>query len=168
MAAYPFSFLRDLLATHFFSPTRLPPLLHTLRASIFPNNALAPARVIPSAADQVAIKRRCAEAILDLIPAIFARRFFATPVASRSGFSTHGTEQADSGQVHGKELDPSREHMLAEVEEVLETFGDSYMNKSLIFGIVELCIVRLLPELGEMSVRELMETRLGEGWEEKE
>lgn len=58
--------------------------------------------------------------------------------------------------------------MLAEVEEILETFGDSYMNKSLIFGIVELCIVRLLPELGEMSVRELMEMRLGEGWEEKE
>ena len=58
--------------------------------------------------------------------------------------------------------------MLAEVEEVLETFGDSYMNKSLIFGIVELCFVRLLPELGEMSVRQLMETRLGEGWEERE
>lgn len=58
--------------------------------------------------------------------------------------------------------------MLAEVEEVLEIFSDSYMNKHLVFGIVELCIVRLLPEVGEMSVRELMETRLGEGWEEKE
>jgi len=163
-AAYSFSFLRDLLATHFFNPTRLPPLLQILRTSIFPNNALAPARVIPSAADQVAIKLRCAKAILDLIPAIVARRFFAL----RSGFSSHEPEQGEKGQIHGTEIDPGREQMLAEVEEVLEIFSDSYMNKHLVFGIVELCIVRLLPEVGEMSVRELMETRLGEGWEEKE
>lgn len=150
-----------------FTPTRLPPLLLTIRTSIFPNNALAPARVVPSPAEQVAIKRRCAEAILDLIPAGVAKRFFASPVASRRGFPSEKKERDDIGEIRGKEF-AQRERMLAEVVEVLDTFSDSYMNKHLTFGIVELCIVRLMPEIGEMSVRELMETRLGEGWEEEE
>ena len=165
--AYSTSYLRDLLAAHVFTPTRLPPLLRTVRASIFPNNALAPARVIPSPAEQVAIKRRCAEAILDLVPPGVAKRFFSSPVGLRHGFPSEKIEPDDSGSLRGKEF-ARRQRMLAEVEEVLDTFGDSYMNKHLIFGIVELCIVRLMPEIGEMSVRELMEMRLGEGWEEKE
>lgn len=57
--------------------------------------------------------------------------------------------------------------MLAEVEAVLDVFGDPYMNKHLVFAIVELCVVRLVPEMREMGVRELMEARLGEGWEEE-
>jgi hypothetical protein len=61
-----------------------------------------------------------------------------------------------------------REYMIAEIEAVLDIFGDAYMNKHPIFGIVELLIVRLLSEMADMSVRELMETRLGEGWEERE
>ena len=51
--------------------------------------------------------------------------------------------------------------MLTEVEDVLDIFGDSYMNKHLIFGILELCVIRLMPEVAEMGVMELMEARLG-------
>lgn len=51
--------------------------------------------------------------------------------------------------------------MRGEVEGILNVLGDSYLNKHLVFGIVELVVVRLVPEMGEMGVSELMEMRLG-------
>ena len=55
----------------------------------------------------------------------------------------------------------TKEAMLKEIEDVLDIFGDAYMNKHLVYGILELCIVRLFPEVGETGVRDLMEGRLG-------
>ena len=110
---------------------------------------------MPAPTEQLDIKHRCADAILDLIPPVIARRFFAI------GSSPAALPTSGAG-------DGERQIMLAEIEAVLDVFGDSYMNKHLVFGIVELCVVRLMPEVGEMSVRELMEARLGEGWEDAE
>ena len=90
--------------------------------------------------------------MLDVIPPVVARRFFALQI-TESGDST-ATEK-------GKEW----EQMLLEIEDVLDIFGDAYMNKHLVFGIVELCLVRLLPEIGDKGVKELMQERLGDGWE---
>ena len=59
----------------------------------------------------------------------------------------------------------SREEMIMEIESVLDVFGDSYCNKHLVFGIIELCIVRIIPEIGEKGVADLLDARLGEGWE---
>ena len=47
-----------------------------------------------------------------------------------------------------------------EVEEVLNIFDDSYCNKHLLYGVVELIVVRLLPEMAEKGVAELLEDRL--------
>ncbi|MCJ1284109.1 hypothetical protein MMC26_003440 [Xylographa opegraphella] len=144
------NFLRSLLATYVLTPAQLPPLLRTLRTALFPANALAPPRAVPSPDEQLAIKHRCADAILDLLPRALARRFFAT-------------SSPQDGDADGE-----RRAMRADVEAVLDVFGDPYMNKHLVFGIVELCFVRLMPELGVMGVRQLMEARLGEGWEDAE
>jgi len=46
------------------------------------------------------------------------------------------------------------------VEEILNIFEDSYCNKHLLYGVVELIIVRLIPELGEKGVEELLKERL--------
>ena len=55
---------------------------------------------------------------------------------------------------------PVMERRVREVEDVLDTFGDSYCNKHLLYGVVELVIVRLMPELAEKGVEELLEERL--------
>ena len=55
--------------------------------------------------------------------------------------------------------------MEREVERVLDVFADAYCNKHVVYGIVELLLVRLMPELAEKGVRELVEGRLGEGWD---
>ncbi|RAL59506.1 hypothetical protein DID88_006619 [Monilinia fructigena] len=54
--------------THILDPTLLPPLLRTLRQSIFPNNTPAPGRIPPTLTETVQIRRQCAQAILGLIP----------------------------------------------------------------------------------------------------
>ena len=55
----------------------------------------------------------------------------------------------------------NREMQLAAIEETLSCLDDAYLNKHLIFQILELVIVRLVPELGEQGVRELIEERIG-------
>lgn len=49
----------------------------------------------------------------------------------------------------------------SQLEEVLELFGDEYCNKHLMYGVLELVLVRLMPELSEKRVEELMTERLG-------
>ena len=107
-------------------------LLRTARAAVFPNNTPAPPRVIPSAAEQLLIRRRCAETILSLIPVKVKDIYFGS-----------GAERS-----------------IKEVEEVLDTFGDSYCNKHLLYGVVELILVRLMPELAEKRIEDLLSERL--------
>jgi hypothetical protein len=46
------------------------------------------------------------------------------------------------------------------MEELLGCLDDTYLNKHLIFQIVELIVLRLVPELGQQGVRDLMEERM--------
>jgi hypothetical protein len=55
----------------------------------------------------------------------------------------------------------SRDEQLRQTEELLDCLDDAFLNKHLIFGIVELIVLRLVPELGERGVQELLDERLG-------
>jgi len=110
----------------------LPTLLRTGRSALFPNNAPAPPRIVPTASEQLLIRQRCAEAILILIPARIQDVYFGAGIDRR----------------------------IREVEEVLDVFGDRYCNKHLLYGVVELIIVRLIPEMAENGVEELLQERL--------
>ena len=52
------------------------------------------------------------------------------------------------------------EQRISEVEDALDCFGDVYCNKHLMYGVVELIVVRLIPEIGEMGVQDLLGERL--------
>jgi hypothetical protein len=114
------------------NPTFLPAVLRTLRATLFPNNALGPPRQPPSDDEITTIKHRCAIALLNIIPQKLASAYFA------------------AGE---------RDTQLADIEEVLTGLNDAYLNKHLVFQIVELLVLRLVPELGEHGVHDLMEQR---------
>ncbi|KAI1335486.1 PXA domain-containing protein [Xylariaceae sp. FL0016] len=61
----------------------------------------------------------------------------------------------------GNIMDQDHERMLSEIESgILDVFSDTYCNKHLIYGILELVLVRLIPELAERGVGELWEERL--------
>jgi len=113
-------------------PALLPTLLRTARAALFPNNAPAPPRIVPTASEQLLIRQRCARGILTLIPTRIQDVYFGAGIDRR----------------------------VREVEQVLDVFGDSYCNKHLLYGVVELIIVRLIPEMAEKGVEELLQERL--------
>ncbi|OAG06240.1 uncharacterized protein CC84DRAFT_1092521, partial [Paraphaeosphaeria sporulosa] len=127
-------YLSHTVQTRVLNPAFLPMLLRTLRATLFPQNGLAPARQPPSEEEAKAIKRRCAATLLGLLPTTVASAFFANQ------------NQVDH---------------LRQVEALLDCLDDTYLNKHLIFAIVELVVLRLVPELGDGGVQALLEERLG-------
>jgi hypothetical protein len=116
-------------------------MLRIVRATLFPNNQPGPPRKMPSAAEIVAIKRRCAETIANVLPPAVGARFFA---------------------VRGIDMEQRMEVLINEVESLLDVLGDAYMNRHLVFGIIELIVVRIIPEMGEKGIGALMKERLGE------
>jgi len=122
---------------HILPPSILPPLLLNLRIALFPGNAQGPpALEPPSSEERLQIRRRCAEAILSLVP----------PLVSRVYFNVDADKEGE-------------DEMLRQVEDILGVFGDVYCNKHLIYNILELIIVRLVPELGESTPSELLSER---------
>ncbi|KAF7197094.1 hypothetical protein HII31_01519 [Pseudocercospora fuligena] len=98
----------------------LPSVLRAARVAVFPDNALAPARIPPTSDEAADIRRECAHTIVDTIPALVRASLFAT-----------------------KDRDLMREDVATE----LDLLADAYINKHLIVSIIELLVVRLFPEL---------------------
>ena len=51
------------------------------------------------------------------------------------------------------------EEMIRQVEEILDVFGDAYLNKHLVYNILELVITRVVPELRELTPSEILSER---------
>ena len=126
--------------TSLLAPVHLPPLLRTLRATLFPNNAPGTSTLQPpsSHAELLALRRRTATQLAERVPPRLYSLYFSGRPPWRDG-----------------ELDVSA------VEELLDLFGDEYCNKHIMYGVIELVLVRLMPELSERRPGELMAERLG-------
>jgi len=76
--------------------------------------------------------------------------------AAHSSEDARGHKTADEA---GK--DPEIERVLDDIETgFLDIFSDPYCNKHLLYSLLELAIVRLMPELAERGVVDLLEERL--------
>lgn len=53
------------------------------------------------------------------------------------------------------------EKMVAEMEQLLMVFSDEHCNKYLLYSLLELVLVRLMPEISRKGVEELWAERLG-------
>jgi hypothetical protein len=84
--------------------------------------------------DSETLKRRAAEAILGGIPKTVSQVYFA------------------SGDEHDQ---------LEAVMGWLDVLSDGYLNRHLIFGILELLVVRIMPEVTEKGAGEMLDERLG-------
>ncbi|KAL2822524.1 PXA domain-containing protein [Aspergillus granulosus] len=126
----------------------------------------------PSTAEIASIRRKCAVGILSLIPRPIARRLLgiSTETSSRENSTpaqspSHLEESADALP----QSPSSSESMNGDVEEslllsaiendILDLFADEYSNKHLIYSIIETVLAKLLPELSDRSIAELMEDR---------
>ncbi|CAJ2509878.1 Uu.00g057780.m01.CDS01 [Anthostomella pinea] len=224
----------DRLLSHYIhvyvlDAAQLPPLLRAIRAAVFPNNAPGSSSLMaPSSDEQLAVlRRRCASALLALVPKRVGRLYYGSTTwpwsgskassepqsrdNSRSGplESNTSNRTADDISSTGEEVprvrftdegkpgkrkdttltsDPNRQfpetgerpdeagddyqadmchedededRILSEIETgVLDVFSDAYCNKHLVYGILELVLVRLIPELAERGIDDLWEERL--------
>lgn len=127
-------FLSHIIHTRILNPALLPVVLRTVRATLFPNNGMGPPRQIPNEQETQEIKRRCASSLLGLLPPKVAGAFLASN-------------------------DKATQHQ--QVEAILECLEDAYLNKHLIFQVLELVVLRLVPELEQQGIQDLIEERTG-------
>ncbi|KAM3505349.1 hypothetical protein MY10362_002998 [Beauveria mimosiformis] len=129
-----------------FSASHLPGLLRTLRGVLFPNNALGKSTLAPPSSDDefVALRKRAAGALLGLLPTGVAKVY----LGSKSGDSSEAAAAQEDDMIDG-------------MEHLLMVLNDEYCNKHLMYSVLELILVRLMPELSEKGVCELWEERLG-------
>lgn len=138
------------------SPPLLPTALRTIRAALFPLNAPAPPTPPPSAAEALGLRRAAAEGLLGLLPRWVGGVYFGrTKDAGTEGEGTEG-EGTEGGGTEG-------ERQVREVEELLDVFADPYLNRHLLYALVDLVVVRVLPEMAERGVGELRGERVGAG-----
>jgi hypothetical protein len=58
------------------------------------------------------------------------------------------------------EIDLEETHLLETIEDdLLDVFADQYCNKHLVYSIIEVVLAKVLPEMTERSVKDLMEDR---------
>lgn len=128
------------------------------------NNIHSPS---PSPSEVAAIKRQCAADILSLVPDSIARAFFRgvdhdnTSTKENTRSNQYSNQQApprtlsqDNGCIGDNEI------LLEVIEkDLLDPFSDAYCNKHFIFAVIEMVLVRLIPELSEHSISGLLEER---------
>ena len=126
-------FLDYLIQTYILPASLLPQLLLNARITLFPGNSLGgPAPPIPSVKEQLAIRKQAAESILSLVPPWVAQTFFASN---------------------------KPQEWIEQVEDLLEIFSQPELNRHWIYGVLELVLVRLMPELAEKGWSELLAER---------
>lgn len=89
-----------------------------------------------------------------------------TPERSKRQFGETGVRPTEAGGNNQADMcdedgDEDESRILSEIEtDILDVFSDPYCNKHLAYGILELILVRLMPELAEKGTIELWEERL--------
>lgn len=79
----------------------------------------------------------------------------ASDSAAKGG---NGAERTD--EVDAAEVDPKEEYLLEAIEnDLLDLLSDEYCNKHLVYSIIETVLAKVLPEMAERGVADLMEDR---------
>ncbi|KAL7939030.1 PXA domain-containing protein [Trichoderma chlorosporum] len=144
-----------------FDSSHLPPILRSLRGALFPNNSPGTSTLAAPQSEKelLALRRRAASAISDLLPASVTRVYFGRRHWRLGGLFGPGDDVGSAAAVTDEEDD---ERILDELESLLDVVGDEYCNKHLMYSALELVLVRLMPELSDKGVVELWEDRLGQ------
>ncbi|KAL3478721.1 PXA domain-containing protein [Aspergillus californicus] len=134
----------------------------------------------PSTAEIALMRRKCAVGILSLAPRPIARQLFGIVAEtgseknSASGQPRGGSPESEtaaskqdpcsldseSPRASPSPDDVEESFLLSAIEnDILDLFEDEYCNKYLIYSIIETVLAKLLPELSDHSIAELMENR---------
>ena len=105
--------------------------LDTLRDIVWPKGVLMGPRTEPSAEEQAEIQRETERILVDTVPQPLRSLIFGA----------------------------SRKLQLDTAHDLLDTFDNAKCNKHLVFQLLDLITVKILPELADLTPREIMELR---------
>ncbi|KAF3394632.1 hypothetical protein F1880_005171 [Penicillium rolfsii] len=88
----------------------------------------------------------------------------SSPASPSAGLASDNGDsravQRTDEQIEGSRLDQEKLYFLQAIEtDLLDLLADEYCNKHLVYSIIETVLARVLPELTEHSVQDLMEER---------
>ncbi len=122
---------------------------------LFPNNNPGKPSLFPPSSDAEleALRQRAAASLLALLPRSVSKVYF--------GRGSPASWPLGSNDGGGGDEDADRMRMVDGMKGLLAVLDDEYCNKHLMYSVLELVLVRLLPELSDNGVVELWEERLG-------
>lgn len=122
------------IETHVVPSSLIPMILRNLRVALFPKNSMGPpASPAPSPDERSEIRRRAASSMFTLMPRFATHTYYST--------------QDEDSIINTIE------------DDILRPFEDEYLNKHIVYSILELVLVRIMPELGEQPVSALLAER---------
>lgn len=83
-----------------------------------------------------------------------------TATSSSSSYTEPATSRVTAGSETPTTADEEEELILSAIErDILDLFSDEYCNKHLVYSIIETVLIKLLPEISEQGVSEMMAER---------
>lgn len=128
-----------------------------MRTTLFPNNSLGPGRVPPSEDEALGIRRQCACAILDALPPIVRLKLFGSGSSNASDGVADGASGSRDSAAGAAASDAA---MQGQVEDMLDVFGNAYLNKHMLFALVDLVFARLFPEIQRQSISAILDVNV--------
>jgi hypothetical protein len=113
------------------------------RDALWPGGMMGPPRVVPTPVEAARIRSNAESAILDLLPRMTSRG--------------RGANVAGSLRTAVLGTDPQQQR--ENVHELCDLFARKECNKHLLFYLLDLVVVRVIPELGETTPKELSDLR---------
>ncbi|PHH54214.1 hypothetical protein CFIMG_003037RAa [Ceratocystis fimbriata CBS 114723] len=150
-------YVSSIVSDKMLDGSKAPGIIKAIRGSLFPNNLPGkPSLFAPTNKDEEKeLRLRTSAALVSLMPKWMLKSYFCGSTWEKSEGSDDSfaalLNDADSDQCLIQEIDKT----------ILDVFSDEYCNKHLIYAVLELVLVRLLPELAEKGVEDLLDDRLG-------
>lgn len=117
-------------------------MLRLTRQTLFPGSCIPSSSTpVPSEVQIRQIRDQCAINLSSLIP-----RHVQDSIWKSQNKQTEGDDEMSA--------------MNAEIAHELDIWSDAYLNKHVAYSILELLLVRVMPELGEERVSELLGARI--------
>jgi len=126
------SLLSKQLKQHVFQERTIATALRAARDALWPGGIMQPPRIPPTPSESIEIRRTAEVAALNALPHIIRKLLL-------------GTEEQQQNE---------------NMSELFDLLGRKECNKHLLMFLIDLMVVRLIPELTEMSPKELYDWRM--------
>jgi len=166
------------LRTHVFQERTISTALRATRDALWPGGIMNPPRIPPTPSEVQEIRRNAEKAALNALPGILPPCVFSSPSLHSvsllflsvfyislglgfriSDFGFRISVLTAEDILRSPLLGTSKQQQRDNIRELFDLLGSKECNKHLLMFLLDLLVVRLVPELGEQTPKELFDLR---------